>query len=211
MKDVLNIDLPDLPEVADGQMAFILEKDEYPEEPAKLEEFIVRMRESGRKVGYMPHHEINGSTTYRARLFVGPLPERILDFVGPTRDASMVAGFLAYRGILAENCYTGVDPGPAEGRALDALHDLMDRTRQPGRPPHLLFNEALYLLTTGKVSGHSAADALDKYLETDDYGDCRAMALTLRGDQLRGDAPVVNKKRLNQREKRAESDSRPVL
>jgi len=164
----------DLPaEVGDGEMVLICESYEYAEDADRLVEFAERMRASGRKVGYMPHREANGSITHRARLFVGPLPDCIFDFVGPTRDLSKASGFLAYRGMLAENCYTAQQAQPWQA-LLDTVKEHLAKT---DAPPHLFLNEALIHQEMGEHQ--EAAEAAQRYLQTNDWGDARAMALTI--------------------------------
>ncbi len=169
---------PDL--VDSGEMVLILEGHERVDDTVKLQEFAECMKASGRKVGYMPHHERNGSTTYRARLFVGPLPDCIYDFVGPTRDLSKAAGFLAYRGMLAENCYTSQSKPKRWEELLETVHEYKDK---PGAPPHLILNEALIRREMGEPE--RAAAAAHHYLKTNEWGDGRAMALTLIADTYR--------------------------
>lgn len=161
-------------QIAAGELVLILEEGETVDD--NVTEFAAQLQATGRRVGYMPHREYNGSITYRARLFVGPLPDRISDYVGPTRDLSRVSGLLAYKGMLAENCYTMSSAEPDWERLLaEVAHQFV---ADPAT--HLILNEAL--LHQQMERSRLMLVTAQRYLATEDWGDGRAMALTLVGD-----------------------------
>ena len=130
-------------EIGDRTVALWLEPHE--QAPDDIWDFAAKLVKAGRYVGYVPHKEHSGVTTYRARLFVAPGPEHIMDYVGFTRDLNAVGGLLAYRGMLAESFVTRDEVLPDVHRALESVYRLHAATGNP----RLLVNLGLLLAQSG--------------------------------------------------------------
>jgi len=150
-----------------------------------------RALDENRTAVFMPHTEhatvpdvtlpaiIRTCRTYRLRMFVREVPQCLLWFVGPGRDASLLQGALAYRGLLVENVET-YDTLPRSDRVTwDNVADSMFT-----RVPATLSDRVAHTLVDFAAAQTAVSTAYKAMMVTTAQSMCAAPEIILKAEEV---------------------------